>query len=284
MKATVARTCTGEVLVEMGWRESIGESITVGMRLVPRQEVLGDVGRWIGGVGGYLQRAVAELFPSMCERLEWEEAGAAWRELVSQPYCPRCGASIAREAVTERGCVFCVNQKLPWQRLVRLGAYREPLAEWIRAMKFARQWAWGPWLGRQLAERLEEGASAMTVVCGVPVHWLRRWRRGYDQAELIGRALAEAKNWPYVPLLRRQRYRPGQTQVVASARRANVRGSFVVRPVDLRGWDVWLVDDVKTTGSTLKICARLLRRRGARCVRVAVAAVADPRGADFRKI
>ena len=86
------------------------------------------------------------------------------------------------------------------------------------------------------------------------------------------------------PLLYRTRHTPPQTSLPPSARPANVRRSFGIRNVDLTGFDIWLIDDVKTTGSTLRSCARLLRRRGARSIHIAVAAVADPRQQDFQTI
>ena len=79
------------------------------------------------------------------------------------------------------------------------------------------------------------------------------------------------------PLLRRTRFVRAQTAIAPTRRYVNVRRSFGVRHLDLTGWSVWLVDDVKTTGATLTSCARLLRGAGARKINVAVVAVADPR-------
>lgn len=196
-------------------------------------------------------------------------------------YCPRCGATAGPGEVTDRGCSSCLNQRLPWQRVVRLSAYEPPVSDWIVAMKFARQWTWAAWFGQELAEVIREHEDGQPqtrrVVCPVPMHITRRTRRGYNQAELIADAMAKALGAPRVNLLRRVRRTPPQTDVRVSDRAANVRGAFAPRPIDPTGWDVWLVDDVKTTGATLRACAKLLKRAGADRVHVAVAAVADPK-------
>jgi len=116
------------------------------------------------------------------------------------------------------------------------------------------------------------------VAVPIPLHYRRRWRRGYDQARLIARAFAREKAIPCASLLRRIRATSAQsTQGSLTARRRNPRGAFALEPVDLSGWSVWLIDDVCTTGATAERCARLLRRAGACRVHLAVAAVTDPR-------
>jgi ComF family protein len=129
----------------------------------------------------------------------------------------------------------------------------------------------GRHLGCLVADRSRRRRA---LVCPVPMPWQRRLRRGYNQSALIGDAFSARCDWPVVPLLRRARYTPPQSALIASHRTRNVRRSFEVSRVDLSGWDVWLVDDVKTTGATLSACARLLKRAGADRVNVAVAAVA----------
>jgi len=89
----------------------------------------------------------------------------------------------------------------------------------------------------------------------------------------MARVISVGRGWPTVSLLKRVRNTRPQTAVIPSARAANVRGALAARPFNLTGWDVWLVDDVKTTGSTLAACARLIRAGGAKSV--SVAAVAD---------
>ena len=108
----------------------------------------------------------------------------------------------------------------------------------------------------------------------VPLHWWRRWTRGYNQSESLGRALAARLGLPCQGRwLRRVRNTPRQVDQSAAARRENVRNAFVAqgRP-DLRGKTVLLVDDVLTTGSTANEAASALRKAGAGRIVVAVLA------------
>ncbi|MEM8738184.1 MAG: ComF family protein [Planctomycetota bacterium] len=210
-------------------------------------------------------------------------ANTPWTPDPVDAYCPRCGASAGPGSVTPTGCAFCRDRPIRWDRLTRLAAYDDPMDGWIKAMKFGRQWTWARWLGQRLAEEIGQPLDADRVlICPVPMPWLRRWHRGFNQARLMADALAKARGYPCLDLLRRTRHTAPQTTVAASLRSANVSGSLAARPVDLTGHDILLVDDVKTTGATLTACTRLLRQAGARSVHAAVAAVADPRGQHFK--
>jgi ComF family protein len=112
------------------------------------------------------------------------------------------------------------------------------------------------------------------VVVPVPLHWRRRWARGYNQAAAVAAALASGLNVKFEPaLLRRIRHTPQQLQPTASARRENVKGAFrVVASAKLNDQSVLLVDDVMTTTSTAAEAARTLRSAGAKRVIVAVLA------------
>lgn len=207
-----------------------------------------------------------------------------WHPDHADDYCQRCGASAGPGAALADGCAFCRGKKLAWDRLTRLALYDEPMDGWIKQMKFGRQWSWASCYGKLLAHRVGEPIDPdKIVVTYVPMHWRRRWRRGFNQAELMARALAKTRGWPMVPLLRRTDWTPPQPSVVASQREANVRQSFALREVDLQGWQVLLIDDIKTSGATLGTCSRLMKSAGARSIQVGIAAVADPKGTKFKK-
>lgn len=239
----------------------------------------------LAGAWSTLGAGIDELFPSLVE----EELKAArekgWQVDEAEAYCHRCGASAGPGEATERGCSQCLGKVVAWDRIIRLGLYTPPLASWIVAMKFHRQWTWGPWLGRALAAQIQpQEDRAKSIVVPVPSPLLRRWRRGYSQTHLIAGAFAAALKWRMAELLHRKGWQRPQTRVLASHRGLNVRDAFRLDAVDLAGYEIWLVDDVKTSGSTLTVCAKLLRQAGAAKVNVAVAAVADPRHMDFKLI
>lgn len=208
-------------------------------------------------------------------------ASPDWTYEAADAACPRCGVSAGPGAVDPAdpgaGCARCRDRPTPWRRLTRLGPYAPPLDGWVRDLKFANAWSLAPHLGRLLATALPAGPAPRPVlVVPVPLHWSRRWRRGYNQAQLMARALAAARGLEAAPVLRRRRAARRQARLSATARAKNLRDAFAGHDVDLSPYDVLLVDDVKTTGATLTACVRILKQMGARQVDCAVAAVTDP--------
>ena len=110
-----------------------------------------------------------------------------------------------------------------------------------------------------------ENAAQFDVVIPVPLHRSRLAKRGFNQAELMAKNVAQRISAPVLDKLKLVRRTRDQIELSADARRENVSGAFVARgPVAGR---VLLVDDVFTTGATLGECARVLRRAGAEEIR-----------------
>ncbi len=127
------------------------------------------------------------------------------------------------------------------------------------------------WLGPRARQRPRE--SGPTCVVPVPLHRWRRLERGYDQAALLAKALADELGLAQVRALARTRATAPQGAPGAVSRAANVRGVFALQSARtaraVRGAQIVLVDDVLTSGATATACARVLRRAGARRVVVA---------------
>lgn len=148
-----------------------------------------------------------------------------------------------------------------------------------QALKYRRNFAAGRWAAGLLGRYMREALWQADVVCCVPLHWTRRWRRGYNQAAVIARRLAAELGAAFVPrLLRRTRRTRTQTRLDAQARASNVSGAFAVNPSvmpDPIGHpSILLVDDVFTTGSTLAACYRALRKTYGDGITIAVATLA----------
>ena len=133
----------------------------------------------------------------------------------------------------------------------------------IHAMKFHGKTELCVIMGRQLGLDLMGSGrfDDVEILLPVPLHWIRRYQRGYNQSELICRGMAEVMNKPISRGdLIRHRYTRKQSLTNASGRNSNVEGAFRVRhPEKLQGKHVLLVDDVMTTGATISACVNALK-------------------------
>jgi len=197
------------------------------------------------------------------------------------PSCPHCAGSVGPYALTAGGCSQCRPEKFPFDAALRLSLYQEegPMQQLILRLKYASSEMLAELIGEMWAElaRSRFEALGLDAVVPVPLHWRRLWQRGYNQSLAIARGLAGCLRLPCQPSwLRRIRHTPSQTSQTATGRRDNVRGAFAVpKGKRLENMAILLVDDVITTGSTVREAAAPLKRAGA--ARVVVAVLARPR-------
>jgi ComF family protein len=196
------------------------------------------------------------------------------------------------ELVAPRPCVGCDVPLAPAEHelcgacapLVDLGErtgsamagylYGGPMADAIRRLKYGRRTDLAPTLGAMLARRAIELAGEVEVVIPVPLHPARLRARGFNQAALIARPVANTLGVPLATsVLRRTRDTAPQAGLDAAGRVTNVRGAFASRDVSWKS--ALVIDDVHTTGSTLAECATVLARAGANRVITLVLAKAE---------
>lgn len=159
---------------------------------------------------------------------------------------------------------------LPLDRIVSPWRFGGPLATAIRRLKFTGEHHIARTVAPLWAPLVAAAAGDGAVVVPVPLHWRRRWTRGYDHAWLLAlHACAMAKLPPPLPALRRIRAVPPQSTLAAPERRANLQGVFAIvqrHAKQIAGRDVVLVDDVVTTGSTFAAASEVLVAHGARTI------------------
>jgi ComF family protein len=194
------------------------------------------------------------------------------------PTCPRCAATVGPFAHVAAGCPSCRQVAFSFERVIRLGPYDETLKEVILRLKKLAGEGLAEVLGALWAEHSAARLADLgaDLVVPIPLHWWRRWTRGYNQSEALARPLAARLHLPCRPgWLRRIRATPLQTQQTPANRKTNVKDAFQCGSRKLAGKTVLLIDDVMTTGNTVSEAARALRQAGAKRVVVAVLARAS---------
>lgn len=230
---------------------------------------------------------VSLLFPADCRLCGLPIAVSS-----SLPVCPECLDSLKPlegdrclicgerlfSGFAQSLCGECLKERPAFEKASAYGSYEGGLRELIHLLKYDRVRPAAKVLGRMLAEAVSDLAVDFGVpgpmVVPVPLHANKLRQRGFNQSELVGRAMIKVSsaNLEMAPkLLVRRRETDSQTGLTRQQRMANLRGAFAAAG-KIAGRDILLVDDVFTTGTTASECARVLRRAGARKVWVATVA------------
>ncbi|MDJ0879317.1 MAG: ComF family protein [Halieaceae bacterium] len=179
--------------------------------------------------------------------------------------CGQCALPLAgaRDAI----CGRCLAQPPAFDTCIAACAYTEPISSWVHRGKYRGDF---PSL-RVLAYLLRRALSSHEVnlpdlVIPMPLHWRRRWQRGFNQAQEIGREITRHPQFTELKLdtrlARRTRATTVQRELGLVERQRNLRGAFcITRP--LEGQTVAIVDDVLTTGASANALALALKAEGA---------------------
>ncbi len=228
----------------------------------------------------------------------WRQLSGAFLDAVLPPVCCACGEAASvlcdpcRRNLVERrsgGCLRCGALLLPGGRCSKDHGHLRGLCKLIaplrftgtggrlvRRFKLSGDAAAGRWLARAMTDAYRiSGMMGRPVVVGVPLHRIRRRKRGFDQAEWLARRIAGRLGMREIgDALVRGRATTPQADPRVRSRTDNVRGAFIVRePEQIAGRSVLLVDDVFTSGATARSCARVLRDSGAVSVALLCACV-----------
>ncbi|TCV93678.1 DNA utilization protein GntX [Biostraticola tofi] len=191
--------------------------------------------------------------------------------LLTRPiHCPVCGLPAGTRS---QPCGRCLLNPPLWHALHYVTDYQPPLTSLVKKLKYHGDTGLGRVLARLmllswLAERRQTAQRKPDMILNVPLHGYRHWRRGYNQTELLASPLARWLGVEYHDdILLRHRPAIPQQMLNARARQSNLQGAFSCSP-DVAGRHVALVDDVVTTGSTVKELTRLLLAQQADTVEV----------------
>lgn len=212
------------------------------------------------------ERALDLVFPPRCAACGG--AGAWFHDAcldamprAEPPRCIRCWFPAGPEGV----CAQCRRRPAAFDGLRSLYVMAGGAREAVHALKYRGHAAAGQRMGALMARSARAFALSADLVTCVPMLGRRRRTRGYNQAEMLGRAVARDLGLPFRrDALRRIRGAPPQARAETPEERwRNVAGAFAARTEHVAGLRVLVVDDVATTGATLDACAAALRAAGA---------------------
>ena len=212
---------------------------------------------------------------------------ARWRRDSAASYCARCGRTAGGEetldpaeaSAADAGCGACRGRAVAWDRVIRLGEHEGVLRSVVLDTKFARARGLGRALGRELGKAIAEamarrardgvGGWGEVVVVPMPASRWRRFVRGIDHARVVAEGVASELGVTPEAWLSRS-HRPAQSTLTEALRRRNVSGTMSLTRRGERGLVarcgnaplVVVVDDVMTTGSTMREACRRLGGAG----------------------
>ena len=199
--------------------------------------------------------------------------------LIAEYFCATCRAPFLNKfPLDENGqCMLCRLGLNGFDAVYSYGSYEGTLRKLVHLLKYDGMLPLAQPLAKHLATVMPK-TEHFDYVVPVPMHWRRRFQRGFNQSELLAGEIARRWNVPVCKAVRRTKATAAQVRLTNAKRRANLAGAFALRAgVDLTGKRVLLIDDVLTTGATAAACARVLKRAGAAHVALATVARTDRR-------
>ena len=188
-------------------------------------------------------------------------------EWIDDTKCERCGYPMPVGTCASRQCPACVvgESKLEWLRCACV--YDDMSRSVLLPLKYAGRVGYAKFMSRAMIWAMRDVSADFDLVMPVPLARRRLTFRSYNQATLLARPIARAAGVTLDVDSVRRRHRRDMGHMTQRQRRENIRGVFsVVRPENIRGRKILLVDDVFTTGATMDEMRRVLMRAGAAAV------------------
>lgn len=236
-----------------------------------------------GDAAGLVWRALTDVaLPPQClacDRRVAEQGGLCpncWSglRLIERPYCETLGTPFAFEVGDGAESTEAMADPPPFRRCRAVAAFDDIARRLVHSLKYRDRLDLAKWMGVWMVRAGAELIGDADVIVPVPIHRGRLWSRRFNQSAHLANAVA-AQSGRLAAMEALCRVRPTRQQVGLSVgeRERNVRGAFKVeqnQTLTVSGRSVLLVDDVYTTGATVKAATRALSRAGAKAVDVLV--------------
>lgn len=204
-------------------------------------------------------------------RLNWGICGQCYHylpKLIS--VCYRCGLPLF--PVT-KPCHHCDKLKPNWDNLIAVADFVPPFTKLIYRFKLNNHPELAHPLARMmmlawLAARNETGLRKPDIITCIPLHQRRYWSRGYNQSELLAKIFSHWLNKHFQPyLIKRQKQTNDQKTLSKQQRKDNIVNVFSCQ-TSLQGKSIAIIDDIVTTGHTIRAASKVLRQQGVQHIQI----------------
>lgn len=210
---------------------------------------------------------LARPFYNLCESCQ--------QSLPSLPYCcQQCARFLPLESAKDSKlyCGSCLHTPPAYHLTHALFPYQSPITEMITALKFQHQLIYAKTLGQLLSEKIERvwyrDKALPDLIIPVPLHPKRLAERGFNQALELAKPLASALRLPILKAsIKRIKHTAAQSGLSAKTRQQNITRAFSSNH-SYEGLTVALLDDVITTGHTMKELSKVIKKNGAKSIHV----------------
>lgn len=182
-------------------------------------------------------------------------------ELIKDSLCLKCGKPTIRP-VDE--CRECSGKRLPFDILRSVGVHAGPLREVVHNLKYGNGIRSARLLSGFMVELINRSGFEAEFITFVPVHRKTMGERGYNQALLLALQLSSKISKPVIDTMVKIRHTVEQNSLPLKERGTNLKRAFLLKKnIDIKGKNVILIDDVYTSGATIKEASRVLKKAGA---------------------
>lgn len=232
------------------------------------------------------------LFPPVCAGCRRHVSqpgvlcGACWPKLrlLEKPWCPVMGTPFTHDMGEGFLSAEAIADPPPFERARAAVLYSGVARQMVQGLKYQDRTDLAPWMANWMVRAGAELIAEADLVVPVPLHWRRFFRRQFNQSAELGRAVSKLSGVPFSPsAVKRVKLTRQQVGLERHEREENVRAAFRVPPdaeIEIAGRRVLVVDDVYTTGATVRAVAKALKRGGAGAVDILTFARVLP--GDFR--
>lgn len=219
----------------------------------------------------FVEKAISIIYPNICvlcgKNIEADkclcEKCRDDLEYIEEPMCKKCGKQLTQNE--QEYCDDCKNKHHYFECGMGIFSYNEKIRKAIYDFKYNNMKSYAKFFGQQMATRSKKQLAYWKpeAIIPVPVSRKKYLKRGYNQAQLIGRELSRLTGIPMdTKILYRIRDTKPQKDMSKNERKKNLESAFIITENIVKYEVVVLVDDIYTTGSTIDECAKTLKEAG----------------------